>query len=132
MFEIRMNLSDVLGNEDDIFEYLNIVFDKQSYDKVKFWYNGSISQADLDSFVDKGRKKLNSEIRLQMAKRTPQNEFAWFDIIADSESKAAMNRFTFTYTNKKDIVKGIISFYNMMEHIISNGQKKKLYNKDNE
>ena len=79
MFELRMNLSDVLGNESDIFEYLNIVFEKQSYDKVKFWYNGNISEKDLESFTSRSRKALNSEILILFAKRMPKNEFAWFD-----------------------------------------------------
>lgn len=130
VFEVRMNLSDVIGNEDDVFEYLNMVFEKHQFSKVKFWCNGELDESQLDSFMKRSRKALHNDIKIQMATRQPKAEFAWFDIIPDAHAAGAQNRFSYAYKNATDIIPGIINFYTMMEHISSNSQKKKYYNKD--
>ncbi len=130
MFEVRMNLSDIIGNENDVFEYLNMVFDKHEFSKVKFWCNGELDESQLDGFIKRSRKALHNDIKILLAARLPKSEFAWFDIIPAAYATGAQNRFSYAYKNATDIVSGIINFYTMMKHISSNSQKKKYYNKE--
>ena len=129
MFELRMNLADVLKKENDIIEYLNMVYNRRPFNKVKFWYNGSLKQHLVDDFGDRCKNKLPKKLNIKITNRKPNHEFAWFDIMSDDNKDNSINRFSYRYKNQKDIISGIMFFYQTMEQFI-NTKVKKTYTKE--
>jgi len=136
MNEIRFDLEDIVSANlvDDILCSINMMSEKISLKKVKFWYNGKFTDKQIGGFRVLFKKSIKSDIPFNITKKNPQSEFVWFDVISDIKSKGSQCRFSYVYpSNKKsEMLNGIHNYFNIASYIEKANQGARVYYKPKE
>jgi len=133
MNEIRFDLEDIFNGNlvEDILYSINMMSDKIQFKEVKFWHNGGIADKQLDEFIEQSRKIISQGFPIRLSKKSPQIEYAWFDVISDAKAKGSKCRFSYIYpaTKKAEMIRGLHNFSNVVTFIENAGQGKRIYYK---
>jgi hypothetical protein len=136
MNEIRFDLEDILEANlvEDVLHSINMMVDKVMFKEIKFWHNGGITDKQINVFVDRYNKIVKAECPLKISKRSPQIEYAWFDVISDAKSNGSKSRFSYVYpkANKSEIIRGLHNYSNIVSFLETAGQGKRVYYKPKE
>lgn len=132
MNELRLNLEDIVNSNilHDVSDMLNKIHENMPLRKVVFWYNGNISDKNIENSCNFLTNKLH--MKSYYTKRSPCIDFVWFDIISDKKINSKMkNRFFVIYpSNEKNQI--LFSFNKYIEVVKFIDNSKKVMYKKNE
>ena len=99
---LRMNLADVLNNEDAIIEKLNDIHKNSVHFFLELWYEEErLKLKQVREFVMKNEKNLHFKTSIKPDRTLSVNDFIWFDII-NVKYRGETNRIRFEHTYNSD------------------------------
>lgn len=128
MFNLRINLEDVLFNKisNDLLLFLKKSLEETKF-KVVFWYNGKITENQIELFSCEAKKILKSLEFIEISNKTPEENWAWFDI-NNNFNQLAKNRHTFV----GNIIEGVKIYLNILENVSKSDKRIKYIKEDND
>ena len=133
---LRLKLTDFINTEmeSEIMEKI----DKTHNDLniavlLHLWYTeGEVKNKDLKEFLMRWEDNLSFKTIVKPNSDIKSNEYIWFDIIPVGLPYSSKKRFEFTYTNNKNILKGLQHFYEVAKFTTSEKPIKKQKRNDYE
>ena len=132
---LRMNLADILSNEEIIIEKLNDIHKDSVHFFLKLWYEeGSVKLDQLKEFAIKNEDKLHFKTSIKPDRTLHVNDFIWFDIINEKYANESDRiRFQYSYNREESILLGLEEFYKCAKFCTSEKPPKRVQKRnDNE
>ena len=132
---LRMNLADILSNEEIIIEKLNDIHKNSVHFFLKLWYEEErLKLEQIKDFAIKNEDKLHFKTSIKPDRTLSLNDFIWFDIInkkyADESDRI---RFQYSYNREENILIGLEEFHKCAKFCTSEKPPKRVQKRnDNE
>ena len=132
---LRMNLADILSNEEIIIEKLNDIHKNSVHFFLKLWYEEErLKLEQIKDFAIKNEDKLHFKTSIKPDRTLGPNDFIWFDIInkkyADESDRI---RFQYSYNREENILIGLEEFHKCAKFCTSEKPPKRVQKRnDNE
>ena len=132
---LRMNLADILINEEIIIEKLNDIHKNSVHFFLKLWYEEErLKLEQIKDFAIKNEDKLHFKTSIKPDRTLSLNDFIWFDIInkkyADESDRI---RFQYSYNREENILIGLEEFHKCAKFCTSEKPPKRVQKRnDNE
>ena len=132
---LRMNLADILSNEEIIIEKLNDIHKNSVHFFLKLWYEEErLKLEQIKDFAIKNEDKLHFKTSIKPDRTLGSNDFIWFDIInkkyADESDRI---RFQYSYNREENILIGLEEFHKCAKFCTSEKPPKRVQKRnDNE
>ena len=110
---LRMKLSEFINTEYEefIMEYIDTCHKRQPF-FLHFWCNENEIDVDtINKFADTNKDKLHIRTVIKSTPELKANDFIWFDIIPHNIENSTYKRFSYSYTDKIQILNGLDEFY---------------------
>jgi len=136
MNEIRFDLEDIIAGKlvDDILQSIDTMSKRVSIKKVIFWHNGKVTKKKISELKLQSDKVLHSDILVEVTDRSPQQEYAWYDVINEQKMDRSKSRYSYSYPTDRvvEMLRGIYGYYTVASFLETNGQRKRVYYKPKE
>jgi len=132
---LRMNLADILKNEEAIIEKLNEIHKNSVHFFLKLWYEEDrLKLEQVKEFVMKNEKNLHFKTSIKPDRALRLNDFIWFDIINTKYANESDRiRFQYSYNREESILLGLEEFYKCAKFCTSEKPPKRIQKRnDNE
>ena len=132
---LRMNLADILKNEEAIIEKLNEIHKDSVHFFLKLWYEEDrLKLEQVKEFVMKNEKNLHFKTSIKPDRTLGPNDFIWFDIINTKYANESDRiRFQHTYNREEDILNCLEEFHKCAKFCTSEKPPKRIQKRnDNE
>jgi len=132
---LRMNLADILKNEEAIIEKLNEIHKDSVHFFLKLWYEEErLKLEQIKDFAIKNEDRLHFKTSIKPDRTLSINDFIWFDII-NTKYGGETNRIRFehTYNSEDDILNCLEEFHKCAKFCTSEKPPKRIQKRnDNE
>ena len=133
---LRLKLSDFINTEieSEIMEKIDKTHNDLNIAVLLYlWFEGGeIDTSDLKTFLMRWEKNLSFKTVIKQDSTMKPDEFIWFDVVPIGLPYNSNKRFEFTYTNTKNIINGLQSFYDIAKFTTSEKPIKKQKRNDYE
>ena len=132
---LRMNLADILKNEELIMEKLNEIHKNSVHFFLKLWYEEErLKLEQIKDFAIKNEDRLHFKTSIKPDRTLSINDFIWFDIINTKYSgESDRIRFQHTYNREEDILNCLEEFQKCARFCTSEKPPKRIQKRnDNE
>ena len=132
---LRMNLADILSNEEIIIEKLNDIHKNSVHFFLKLWYEEDrIKLEQVKEFLMKNEDNLHFKTSIKPDRTLHVNDFIWFDIINEKYADESDRiRFQYSYNREENILLGLEEFYKCAKFCTSEKPPKRVQKRnDNE
>ena len=132
---LRMNLADILKNEEVTIKKLNSIHKDSVHFFLKLWYEEDrLKLEQVKEFVMKNEKNLHFKTSIKPDRTLHVNDFIWFDIINTKYANESDRiRFQHTYNREEDILNCLEEFYKCAKFCTSEKPPKRVQKRnDNE
>ena len=132
---LRMNLADILKNEELTMEKLNEIHQSSVHFFLKLWYNEKdLKLGTIKEFALKNENNLHFKTSIKHNRNLGPNDFVWFDIINSNYSNESDRvRFEYCYNRQEEVLIGLDQFYKCAKFCMSEKPPKRIQKRnDNE
>ncbi len=133
---LRLKLSDFINTdaEEQIMNKINDVHNELHVTILLYlWFEeDEIVGTDLKDFLMRWEDKLTFKTVVKQGSEIKPNSFVFFDIVPFNIESSLYKRFSYPYSNKTQILKGLGEFYNVTKFVISDKTFKKQKRNDYE
>ena len=132
---LRMNLADILNNEEVIMEKLNEIHKNSIHFFLKLWYEEERLKLErIKDFAIKNEERLHFKTSIKPDRTLGPNDFIWFDIInIKYANESDRIRFQHTYNREEDILNCLEEFQKCAKFCTSEKPHKRIQKRnDNE
>tara|TARA_B100000131_G_C17931477_1_gene538511 strand:- start:334 stop:762 length:429 start_codon:yes stop_codon:yes gene_type:complete len=132
---LRMNLADILNNEEVIMEKLNEIHKNSIHFFLKLWYEEERLKLErIKDFAIKNEERLHFKTSIKPDRTLGPNDFIWFDIInIKYANESDRIRFQHTYNREEDILNCLEEFQKCAKFCTSEKPPKRIQKRnDNE
>ena len=133
---LRLKLSDFISTEmeESVMEKISKTHnDSRVAVLLYLWYDtDEIDNDDLKNFLMRWEDKLSFRTIIKHGSKLRPSNFIWFDIIPHNIENSTYKRFSYSYTDKIQILNGLDEFYKVTKFITSEKPAKRQKRNDYE